>query len=94
MSTITVKLDGQQIEFEITHYSPARPATRWEPAEPEELEWVAVDPAIQALITHFDLGGEVEELIREQAKRDRDDAETGVFTWAMDIGDRMYRPSI
>ena len=22
------------------------------------------------------------------------DPETGVFTWAMDIGDRMYRPSI
>lgn len=75
MSTVTVTLYKQPIEFLITYYSPALPATRWEPAEPEELEWVAVDPAIQALITHFDLGGEVEELIREQAKRDRDDAE-------------------
>lgn len=75
MSTITVKLDGQQIEFEITHYSPARPATRWEPAEPEELEWVAVGPAIQALIDQFALHESVEELIREQAERDRADAD-------------------
>lgn len=75
MSTMTVVLDGQPIEFEITHYSPASPATRWEPAEPEELEWVAVDPAIQALIDHLGLHESVEELIREQAKRDAEDDE-------------------
>jgi hypothetical protein len=75
MSIITVELGGQHIEFEITYYSPALPATRWEPAEPEELEWVAVDPAIQALIDHFGLYEPVEELISEQAKRDRDDAD-------------------
>lgn len=70
MSTITVVLDGQSIGFQITHYSPALPATRWEPAEPEELEWQATDPAIQALIDRFNLHEAVEELIREQAKRD------------------------
>lgn len=75
MSTITIELDGQHIEFEITYYSPALPATRWEPAEPEELEWQAVDPAIQALIDHFGLYEPVEEMIREQAERDRADAE-------------------
>lgn len=75
MSTVTIELDGQHIEFEITYYSPARPATRWEPAEPEELEWQAVDPAIQALIDQFALHESVEELIREQAERDRADAD-------------------
>lgn len=75
MSTVTIVLDGQPIVFEITYYSPALPATRWEPAEPEELEWQAVDPAIQALIDQFALHESVEELIVEQAKRDRADAE-------------------
>ena len=75
MSTVTIKLDGQHIEFEITYYSPGLPATRWEPPEPEELEWQAVDPAIQALIDRFALHEYVEELIREQAKRDRADAD-------------------
>lgn len=75
MSTITIELDGQHIEFEITYYSPALPATRWEPAEPEEIEWQAVDPAIQALIDRLGLHESVEALIVEQAKRDRDDAD-------------------
>ena len=73
MSTVTIALDGQPIEFEITYYSPGLPATRWEPAEPEELEWQAVDPAIQALIDQFALHESVEELIREQAQRDAED---------------------
>lgn len=74
MSTVTIKLDGQPIEFEITYYSPALPATRWEPEEPEELEWHATDPTIQALIDRFNLHEPVEELICEQAERDRHDA--------------------
>jgi len=73
MSTVTVELDGQQIEFEITYYSPGLPATRWEPAEPEELEWHAVDPAIQALIDYFGLYIPVERLICRQAKRDAEE---------------------
>lgn len=75
MSTITIKLDGQLIDFQITHYSPAFPATRWEPEEPEELEWVAVDSGVQALIDHFGLHESVEKLIREQAKKDSEDSQ-------------------
>lgn len=75
MGTITVVLDRQHIDFEITYYCPGSPATRWEPAEPEELEWQAADPAIQALIDHLGLYEPVEELIIEQVKRDRADAE-------------------
>lgn len=73
--TITIALGGQPIEFEITHYSPALPATYWEPEEPEELEWRATDPAVHALIDHFNLYEPVDELISEQVKRDRADAE-------------------
>ncbi len=80
MSTVTIELDGQPIEFEITYYSPALPATRWEPAEPEELEWQAVDPAVQALIMHFGLEESIEELIREQAERDAEDV-SDFFQW-------------
>lgn len=75
MSIVTIVLNSQLIEFEITHYSPGYPATRWEPEEPEELEWQAVDPAIQALINRFTLHESVEELIAEQAKRDGADTE-------------------
>lgn len=75
MSTVTIVLEGRPIEFEITYYSPGLPATRWEPEEPEELEWQAVDSTIQALIDRFTLHESVEELIVEQAKRDRADAE-------------------
>lgn len=72
---ISVYLYDQLIEFQITYYSPGSPATHWEPAEPEEIQWVAVDPAIQALIDHFGLHESVEELIREQAKKDSAEAE-------------------
>ena len=75
MSTITVVLGGQHIDFEITHYCPGSPATRWEPETDESIEWQAADPAIQVLIDHFGLHESMEELIVEQAKKDRADAE-------------------
>ena len=70
---ISVYLYDQPIEFQITYYSPGSPATHWEPEEPEEIQWVAVDPAIQALITYFGLGEDLEHLIRVQAKQDSAD---------------------
>lgn len=75
MSTITVVLDSQHIDFVITHHSSCLPATYFHPEEPEELEWRAKDPAIQALVEHFGLHEAVEELIVEQAKKDRTDAD-------------------
>lgn len=75
MSTITVVLGGQHIDFEITHHCPGAPATRWEPETDELIEWQAADPAIQALITHFGLEESIEEMIRHQAECDGADAE-------------------
>ena len=67
---ITVVIDGQPIDFYITHHCPGSPATRWEPEAPEEIEWQAADPAIQALITHFGLEESIEEMVRHQAEYD------------------------
>lgn len=75
MSTITVVLDNQCIDFEVTHYCPRLPATLWEPEEPPEIEWQAADPSIQALIDHFGLLEDVEKLIVAKAEKDRAEAD-------------------
>lgn len=75
MSRVTIELDDQPIEFEITYYSPALPAILWEPEEPPEIEWQAADPSIQALIDHFGLHEDVEKLIVTKAVKDRDEAD-------------------
>ena len=67
---ITVVLNDHPIDFQITHHCPGSLATRWEPETPEEIEWHAADPAIQALITHFGLEESIEEMIRHQAEVD------------------------